>query len=342
MTPRLSIVIPCYRVAEYLPRCLDSLAAQTFRDYEVIAVDDGSPDDTGAVLDAYAARDARIRVIHQPNGGVARARNAGLEAVRAPFLTFVDPDDHVEPEFCRQLYEAIAAGDVDLAVCGVRCEGDSVRARQLEKRFFVRPYAGLKDVDDRVFLETDPCLWNKAYRMDLIRANGLRFPNGLVYEDCCFHWQYLAFVKKVRYVSEPLYWYFQRPDGIIGATAASAARYMDEFAGFLMVRRRLEPDGHWDRMASVFARYVLNELDGIFRVLPEELFPRAYDALCVVLDGVDVPQRRRALENVRARACGRLVTERRLGGVVKIVRTLDGIRIRVFGVTLCHRPWPRR
>lgn len=96
--PKVSIIVPVYNTEKYLRRCLDSIAAQTFADWECICVDDGSPDAAGAILDDYAAKDSRFVVIHQENGGVSRARNAGLDAACGEYVGFVDSDDWVESE----------------------------------------------------------------------------------------------------------------------------------------------------------------------------------------------------------------------------------------------------
>ena len=103
--PAISIIVPVYQVKNYLPRCIDSLIAQTFEDIEIILVDDASSDGSGEICDAYAKKDPRIRVIHQEHGGLSVARNTGLAAARGEWLMFVDSDDYVLPDFCRRPYQ---------------------------------------------------------------------------------------------------------------------------------------------------------------------------------------------------------------------------------------------
>ena len=104
--PEISIIVPVYKVERYLNECIDSILAQTFTDFELILVDDGSPDGCPALCDAAAAKDSRIRVIHKPNGGVSSARNAGLDTVRGNWIGFVDSDDSIDPSYYEKLHQA--------------------------------------------------------------------------------------------------------------------------------------------------------------------------------------------------------------------------------------------
>ncbi len=119
---KISVIVPVYNIAAFLPRCLDSLLAQTHQSMEIIAVDDGSTDESGAVLDEYAAKDARIRVIHQENGGVSSARLAGIEAAAGEYIGFCDGDDEVEPDMYERLLANLERYDADISHCGHRVE----------------------------------------------------------------------------------------------------------------------------------------------------------------------------------------------------------------------------
>ena len=116
--PDLSIIVPVYGVEKYLSRCIDSILNQTFRDFELILIDDGSPDNCGAICDDYAARDSRIKVIHQQNKGVSAARNAALDVAIGSYLGFVDGDDWVEPEMYETMIDAMKQWQTDMVVCG--------------------------------------------------------------------------------------------------------------------------------------------------------------------------------------------------------------------------------
>ena len=115
--PLLSIIVPVYKVENYLQKCIDSILAQTFTDFELILVEDGSLDGCPALCDAAAAKDARIRVLHQKNGGLSAARNAGLDVARGEWIGFVDSDDYIAPEMYETLYKAVQSTGADLALC---------------------------------------------------------------------------------------------------------------------------------------------------------------------------------------------------------------------------------
>lgn len=122
--PLISIIVPVYNVAEYLPQCLDSLVAQTYENIEIIAVDDGSTDGSGTILDEYAARDARVRPVHIENDGVSNARNVGLSLVRGEFVGFVDSDDWVDTDMYARLAAALT-DDIDVTCGGYVLETDA-------------------------------------------------------------------------------------------------------------------------------------------------------------------------------------------------------------------------
>lgn len=142
--PELSIIVPVYKVEKYLPRCIDSILAQTFGDFELILIDDGSPDGCGRICDEYAKKDKRIVVIHQKNMGVSAARNAGLDIARGRYIGFVDSDDWIEPQMYEVMMDAIRENGADMAVCGVRYadeDGKFTRADRLSEGVYTR--AGL-------------------------------------------------------------------------------------------------------------------------------------------------------------------------------------------------------
>lgn len=116
----LSVIVPVYKVETYLPKCIDSILAQTFRNFELILVDDGSPDNCGRICEEYAAQDSRIKVIHQANAGVSAARNAGLETAEGAYIGFVDADDWIEPEMYDTMLNTAKETGADVVVCGIR------------------------------------------------------------------------------------------------------------------------------------------------------------------------------------------------------------------------------
>lgn len=222
---RLAIVVPAYGVEKYLKECLDSLLAQTHRNFVIFAVDDGSPDESGKILDEYAKRDSRITVIHKENGGLSSARNAALNAIeqdgKFDYIGFVDSDDKVLPVYLENLVNAINNNDADIAQCGYFKFNDNGK---IKKKNTTAPH---KTLSNEEFIEcifstlnvkkshfTCGYVWNKLFSASLIR--GLRFPHDReVLEDEIFSLQATLKAKKVAYLPDVLYGYRQRSNSIV-------------------------------------------------------------------------------------------------------------------------------
>lgn len=168
MEPKITVIVPCYNIAPWLSRCLDSILAQTYSDLEVIVVDDGSTDGTAAVMADYAARDERIKNIHQENGGVTAARLRGVAEATGDWLGFVDGDDCIEPDMYRRLLANAAEHRADISHCGYQMVFPSGRTDYYYNTGRVAVQEGLQGCQDLLtgaFVE--PGLWNKLYRREL-------------------------------------------------------------------------------------------------------------------------------------------------------------------------------
>ncbi|MEE0443593.1 MAG: glycosyltransferase, partial [Acutalibacteraceae bacterium] len=154
MRPLVSVIIPTYNNERQLPRCIDSLLAQTYGNFELIAVDDGSTDGSGSVLDAYAERDARIRVIHRKNGGVSSARNVGIDDAKGEYVTFVDGDDAVDPSYIEHLAGALRQDGTAISSCIIsrETENEAVTFSEVRKtgEHITTRVFGLADCAERV------------------------------------------------------------------------------------------------------------------------------------------------------------------------------------------------
>lgn len=226
--PKISLVVPVYKVEEYLSRCVDSILAQTFADFELILVDDGSPDRCGELCDAYAEKDGRVRVIHKENGGLSSARNKGIDLVmnegKTQWIGFVDSDDWVHPRYLEALYNAVAETDADIAVC------DFVRTDK------ALPFVGeLAAVElctaEDFYLEHQTnraTAWAKLYKCSLFK--GIRYPDGKLHEDEYTTYKLLFATERVAVIPTPLYFYFINPNGIIGdGRSISRIQCLDAF-----------------------------------------------------------------------------------------------------------------
>ena len=213
MQPTVSIIVPVCRVEAYLNQCLDSILAQTYEHLQIILVDDGSPDRCGDICDAYGAKDHRIQVIHQPNSGVAAARNTGLSAATGDWLGWVDADDWIDPDTVSYLLENALAMDADVCICG--------RYEELPNRtgFFGWSQPAILDqkaavralLDGRVL---DDALYDKLWKRELFQD--IRFPTGKTYEDLATVYRLLGKAERIYCLPEPKYHYRRRSGSIMG------------------------------------------------------------------------------------------------------------------------------
>lgn len=209
----ITIVVPVYNAELYLDRCVGSILGQTFSDFDLILVDDGSTDRSGALCDEYALRDARVAAIHQSNKGQAAARNAGIDrAFRSSdsrWISFIDSDDFVAPSYLDTLLSAVRDNDTEISVC------DLIKTESSEIPEQVAPAD--------ILCMTPEALWEKNRLAATIpvcklfskRAFGeFRFPVGMVHEDELLIYRILFSCDKVAYYNAPLYYYYQNPDGV--------------------------------------------------------------------------------------------------------------------------------
>lgn len=210
--PEISIIIPVYKAEKYLVECIDSVLAQIYSDFECILVEDGSPDSSGKICDEYAAKDSRIKVIHQNNSGVAKARNVGLDNASGSWIMFIDSDDWIEPNLLELAIRATKEHNVDIVQWNYIPFGEQ---RHIQK------YQPLKEgwFD---FSKEKPLpwwmgmCWSRLYSADLIRGNSLRFPESIrLCEDTLFSYSAIAYAKKIWCIEKKLYHYRCRDDSAL-------------------------------------------------------------------------------------------------------------------------------
>lgn len=216
--PLISVIVPVYKVEKFLPRCVDSLLAQTWKNLEIILVDDGSPDSCGAICDAYAEKDSRVRVIHKINGGLSSARNAGIDAARGEYLGFVDSDDWVDADSYEKLYRLIETYQVPMACAG---RYDVEEATGEEKPGLCPPkeevISGVETAS-RIFRwdHMDMAAWDKLYHRDLFRE--IRYPIGIIFEDVPTTYRIALKAGRVAMGNFSFYHYFHRAGSITTAS----------------------------------------------------------------------------------------------------------------------------
>lgn len=211
--PLVSVIIPVYNAGALLRQALDSLLNQTFPDWEAICVDDGSIDGSGDLLDEYAGRDFRIKVVHQPNGGVSSARNCGLEHAVAPYISMLDADDCFAPTALEQLYSCMQAHDCDIVCCTMRKEFPDGHI-EIEQTSFCNGLHKAAPADIYRFSMRSP--WCKLYKRSIIEQGKIRFPLGIpICEDDVFVVSYWYHVKSFYMLDKPLYNYVQSESSIL-------------------------------------------------------------------------------------------------------------------------------
>ena len=268
METAISVIVPIYRVEKYLPACIDSILNQTFTDFELILVDDGSPDRCPEICDETAKRDARVRVIHQANQGLSAARNAGIEAARGAWLSFVDSDDYIAPQFYEKLYQTAQRTDADCVMCSVQNVDESGKpidsalmrvADEVKTGREVLRKIGRDDVTPYL------TAWNKLYRRKLF--NTLRYPAGRQNEDVFVFAELFCQVQRAVCVAEPLYFYRKRIGSIMNSVVT--LRNLDEMWAYVNCFEHLQQDDEESILKETEKR-VFAKLTGVYYRVTEE------------------------------------------------------------------------
>ena len=217
--PLISVVVPIYKVERYLSACVDSIVNQTYSNLEIILVDDGSPDRCPEICDEYARRDNRIRVIHQENGGLSAARNAGIDIARGKFLTFIDSDDFIARNYVEVLYKGIVEFDADISIASfytftkedeLKIQSSGLPFVEIARDECYKRYGALNAELSMPLISA--C--NKLYKKDFFAS--IRFPIGKLYEDAFSTYKLLDKAKKVVFTQTQLYFYRMNPQSILG------------------------------------------------------------------------------------------------------------------------------
>jgi len=219
--PLISIIVPIYKVEEYIKNCIDSIISQTYKNLEIILVDDGSPDNCGNICEEYSLKDKRIKVIHKKNGGLSSARNAGLDIASGEYIGFIDSDDWIEGDMYESLYNALVEHNADISVCGryivqgnrITTISDSEKAEVFTRRealseLVLDEYSGMKNF-----------AWDKLYKKELFE--NIRYPEGKYYEDIFTTYKLFSLSNKIVDIKSPKYYYLLREDSICGTNDAS-------------------------------------------------------------------------------------------------------------------------
>ena len=216
---KVSVIVPIYQVEKYLRKCIDSIINQTYKNLEIILVDDGSPDLCGKICDEYAEKDVRIKVIHKENGGLSDARNAGLDIACGDYIVFVDSDDYIAHDMIEKLYESLVNNDADMALCSFEYVDED--GNIIKKEGFTSPIKNevlskkemlCKLLENKHWYYSIAC--NKLYKNNLMQD--IRFPKEKIHEDEFIAHKSIGMCETISCIQEPLYFYVQRDNSIMG------------------------------------------------------------------------------------------------------------------------------
>lgn len=260
----VSIIVPIYNVESYLDRCIDSLVKQTYRNLEIILVDDGSTDNSGKLADIWRKKDERITVFHKENGGLSDARNYGIDRAHGQLLSFVDSDDYVDETFIHVLYGTLTGANTKMAVVGYQCFQDEKTINHNLTQDRNIQLLGKQEALLRLYdREFGDYAWNKLYRKELF--SNVRYPFGKKVEDMGTTYLLIDQCKQVALCPASLYFYFQRPDSIShrGGVQMKRDRYEMLYQRHLYIRDRY-PE------LSIFQSDYFNKIFEAFPVISDE------------------------------------------------------------------------
>lgn len=259
---RLTIVIPVYNGAVYIKNCLQNLERQTFKDWQAIFVNDGSTDTSREILDDVVAKHEKCMVIHKPNGGTAQTRNAGLDKAEGQYITFMDVDDELDPGMYECLVGLMDATHADMGICGYYFKVEQYQNGRVEEVYLEEkkyPSCVLKGQDairerlvDMWDQDTLYNVWNKIYRMDLIREKGIRYRDGHVYtEDRVFNRAFLEQCSSIAVTDRCLYYYIRE------RTGSTSEKYRKDYFDirhkeYVEAQRHFKAMDAWDAKAQEY------------------------------------------------------------------------------------------
>lgn len=262
--PKISIIVPVYNVELYLEKCICSILSQTFTDFELLLIDDGSTDKSGEICDKYQCLDSRIQVIHKENQGVSEARNTGIKEASGKYIMFCDGDDCVEADWCQVLFEVIEEDPLGYCLCNV-CYV-SVRGNTIDQRY--QDTSQLTRTMPRSDYYTlyksglSGYVWNKIYLRTAIIEKRIFFSSSLsIGEDVVFNTAYFQLCDSIKYVDSPLYRYFQRGNS---ASHSYLPRIMEQSVAIFNARLPYIDEKYLSAYCRIWLFRFIQELNGIF------------------------------------------------------------------------------
>lgn len=208
--PLISIIVPVYNMEEYLERCIKSILKQTYRNLEIILVNDGSTDNSGKICNEYACKDSRIKVIHKENGGSSSARNAAMKIFKGKYISFVDSDDFIHEEYIQYMYDILVKYDCDIVQTEFEIGNKSSFSKYTQSPYKVTIITGH---DWAKGLRYHSTLWGKLYKRNIVE--GILFPEGKIFEDDATYYKFAYKSEKICLSNRCLYYYFMTVNSVM-------------------------------------------------------------------------------------------------------------------------------
>ena len=239
-SPTVSIIVPVYNVKDYLSRCMDSLISQTLQDLEIIVIDDGSTDGSSSILDSYSIKDDRVKVIHIENGGVARARNIGLDNAKGEFIGFVDSDDFVESQMFEILLKVALETESDFVQCKFDIVGDNSTVYSSFNNKETTVIDNQKKIVELFFDDIiDASVWNKLYNRSALSQ--MRFPIDWAFaEDFSLNVQVALKCRRIALINDVLYHYYSRGNSVSHEEISD--RHLKGFSMYDFAKKQLKDE----------------------------------------------------------------------------------------------------
>lgn len=273
---KVSVIVPVYNVKKYLPQCLDSIINQTLKEIEIICVNDGSTDGSDKILEEYAKKDSRIKIVNRPNGGLSAARNTGMPYARGKYIGFVDSDDYIEPTMYEWMYGNAEWYQSQLVICAVHKIDDSTGIVFDDDPYYTLGYFP-KDLNNRTFTHFDTkdffqdfCVmaWNKLYLRSYLEEKNARFPDGYIFEDGPFFTDIYFDMERVTIVRDFLYYYrVNRSNSIV---CKGDKNFADIFYVAKKMLNNLRKTPYFDEVKLYFLRKKFKDMRYRYLVIQEK------------------------------------------------------------------------
>jgi glycosyltransferase involved in cell wall biosynthesis len=281
----ISVIIPIYNVEKYLRQCLDSVVNQTYKNIEIILVDDGSTDGSYSIAKEYADKDARIKLFKQENSGQGAARNFGIKEAKGEYITFVDSDDYIDVNMLSTMISYMADNDIvcckEYIVGKHSGEHDDFFSNNLNKSIII---------NENNITNIPSVVWGKLYKLNILKDNKIFFPEGLFYEDDYFFWCYSIYNPKAYFTDHRLYYYRRRDNGSIIAITQSkkSKKIFDIIQIASLIYALLNNQKIFDKWKEAYLQYLQTSLIWRVQYLKKEWLYEYYENVYKLLYCINI------------------------------------------------------